>query len=212
MKSVRGAAAVLGLVLLALVASAASAGGRTSSAIVFSHGTAPNRYDVWTVGASGRQPRRVTRSCMWDWWPDWSPNRTRVAFARACPNGNFDLYVVRVSGRGLRRVTRGPALDQWPTWSPDGSRLAFVRGNDAGAELYVVGADGKGLRRLTRNHVEDATPSWSPDGRLIVFASKRARTGPFSLLVIPAAGGVASRVGGVRRLTTSVYEDVDPDW
>ncbi|HET7555673.1 MAG TPA: hypothetical protein VFJ75_08475 [Gaiellaceae bacterium] len=62
-------------------------------------------------------------------------------------------------------------------------------------ELYVVGADGKGLRRLTRNHVEDATPAWSPDGRLIAFTSNRARTGPFSLMVIPAEGGVASRVG-----------------
>jgi TolB protein len=124
-------------------------------------------------------------------------DRTRVVFARACRDGNFDLYVVRASGTGLRRLTRGPALDQWPSWSPDGARIAFIRGDWTGAELYVVRSDGTGLRRLTKNRVEDFTPAWSPDGKRILFTS--IRSGRRGLMVtIPASGGVARSLGGLR--------------
>jgi TolB protein len=198
MKRVGVCALALGLVTAVCGAAASSpSGGADGRTIVFSRASGPDRYDIATVAATGGQLRRLTRSCMWDWWPDWSPDRTRIVFARACGNASFDLYVVGVSGQGLRRLTHGPALDQWPSWSPDGKRIAFIRGDGTGAELYVVGSRGTGLRRLTRNRFEDFSPAWSPNGKRILFtSSRRGRRGV--MLTIPAAGGVARSLGGLR--------------
>jgi Tol biopolymer transport system component len=197
MKRVAACALGVGLALLALCGAWASARGSSAAMIVFSRGSSPGRYDISVVSPTGGRPRPLTHSCGWDWWPDWSPDRTRVAFARACGNGSFDLYVVRASGTGLKRLTHGPALDQWPSWSPDGTRIAFIRGDLTGAELYVVGSDGHGLRRLTTNRVEDFAPAWSPDGTRILFTSNRpGRRG--ALMTIPAAGGVARPLDGLR--------------
>ena len=96
----------LGLGLaLGLCGASLSAAPRGADTIVFARGSSPGRYDVSVVSTTGRQLRRLTHSCGWDWWPDWSPDRTRVVFARACGDGNFDLYAVGASGRGLRRLT-----------------------------------------------------------------------------------------------------------
>ena len=159
-------ALALALGVLAAVsgsAGAASAGER----LAFGRGVAPNHYDIWVM--ENGVGHRVTRSCGWDWWPDWSPDGSRIAFARACGNTSFDLYTVKANGAGLRQLTRGAPVDQWPTWSPDGRLIAFTRGFGDRAEIYVVNAAGGGAHRLTRNSVNDDTPAWSPDGQTIAF-------------------------------------------
>ena len=152
------------------IAVAGAGGAPAGEQLAFSRGVSPERYDIWTM--RGGASRRVTRSCGWDWWPEWSPDGTRIAFARECRGAPFDIYTVSTNGTGLRRVTRGSSIDQWPTWSPDGKKIAFVRGFDTEAELYVVNATGGRARRLTRNRVYDGAPAWSPDGQTIAFSRK----------------------------------------
>ena len=156
--------------------------------LAFSRGVSPERYDIWTM--RGGVGHRVTRSCGWDWWPEWSPDGTRIAFARECLSSPFDIYTVKANGTGIRRLTRGSPTDQWPTWSPDGKRIVFVRGDDAQAELYVVNATGGPVRRLTRNHVYDSAPAWSPDGSMIAFNRK---VGGRNRLMLMRADGSAQR-------------------
>jgi TolB protein len=185
-------AAWLSVVALACVLGGAgvSAAGMPSGRIVFSRGLTLDRYEIWTVAASGGNLRRLTRGCGWDWFPSWAPGRGRVAFTRAC-NGTFSIYVVRADGSGLRRATPTNLQAEWPTWSPDGKRLAFAGGEGSRSEIYVVGADGLGLRQLTHNDVADSTPAWSPSGRTLLFSSKRGPDGGNRLMLMPPSGGAA---------------------
>jgi len=194
---------LLALALVAAVLGGASAGAdaapggpavTAAPAIAFSRGETSDRYSIWTVQQNGKGLRRITRSCMWDWWPAWSPQRNRLAFARTC-GGNFAIYVVYANGLGPRRVTPRGMNAEWPTWSPDGKRLAFIGGSDPRSELYVVGVGGNGLRRLTHDRVDDGTPAWSPDGSKILFSSARLAAGRHVLMVISPRGGRARSLG-----------------
>jgi Tol biopolymer transport system component len=96
----------------------------------------------------------------------------------------------------LLTVTSLPGAEQDPSLSPDGNFVAFGWENpDASrnSDIWIKAVEGDELRRLTDTPDEHETsPAWSPDGRLIAFT--RAATGPPSVWVIPALGGMEQRV------------------
>lgn len=108
-------------------------------------------------------------------------------FSDAVWSAKGELAVVRANRiwvgappDALRPIATGSA----PSWSPSGSRIAFQRHG----WVWVIGARGGAASRLARG----SAPAWSPDGRLIAFVGPR-----HALLVIPASGGRARRVGDV---------------
>ena len=142
------------------------------------YGEGLKSVDVWTVGADGRDPRRVTRDGSAS-SPAWSPTGELLAFARG-----DGVFVVRPDGSGRRRVARR-ADSTAPAWSPDGRRIAFT----VPGELWVVGADGRGTRLLARGASSETGAVWSPDGRWLAYAGKSAeRSG---LFLVSSSGGRA---------------------
>jgi Tol biopolymer transport system component len=154
----------------------------------------------------------------------WSPDGGTVAFSRLAnaqmPLEQATLYLAGADGSNVRQLGAVPLHGVSPRWSPDGKRLAFVSFDDANdppcpagscppsGELYVVGADGTGLTRLTRSKADDEHPSWSPDGARLAFASGfnvRSQGHAPWLMVIPASGGRATRVGRFSGV-------LDPSW
>ncbi|MFL5798991.1 MAG: hypothetical protein ACJ77A_13805 [Actinomycetota bacterium] len=102
-----------------------------------------------------------------DQQPAWSPDSTRIAFARQAGTGHPHIYVMSASGKGILQLTGAKADDVDPGWSPDGSRIAFVRGVGATRlRIVVMRADGTGQRRIAMGH----GPAWSPDGRWLAFS------------------------------------------
>ena len=63
--------------------------------------------ELWVMTADGGAQRILAEGDI----GVWSPDGTRVAFAR-----NGDLFSVAVAGGDERRLTRGPAFDYWPAW------------------------------------------------------------------------------------------------
>lgn len=75
--------------------------------------------------------------------PDWSPDGSRLVFARSSEDGAQGIYVARRNGGGLRRLTRGH--DGEPAWSPDGDTIVFehARGPFAlASSIRAIDADG----------------------------------------------------------------------
>ncbi|MCX6363438.1 MAG: hypothetical protein NTW58_04580 [Actinobacteria bacterium] len=113
----------------------------------------------------------------------WSPDGTRIAFARSWSTGRTAIFVMNgggimsADGAGLRRVTRPAAgtraaaqADRSPVWAPDG-RILFLRSGD----VFAVDPDGSGLTTMT-DVGSIAEFALSPDGRRIAISDgKRDR-------------------------------------
>jgi Tol biopolymer transport system component len=114
--------------------------GESAGRIAFARNRS-RRDDIYTVRPDGTGLRRVVRDGT---EPSWSPDGSRLAFAR-----RGRIWVVGADGRGARRIARRPANQ--PVWSPDGRRIAFISvfTNPEVWRIYTIGIDGRGLRLVT---------------------------------------------------------------
>ncbi|MCC7124486.1 MAG: PD40 domain-containing protein, partial [Acidobacteria bacterium] len=143
---------------------------------------------IWTMTPEGRQARALSNadSGAVERDPAFSPDGTRLAFARATSTG-FDIVVAPVRS-GVATVVAAMAGDErWPSWTPDG-RLVFAhrdapaagRGADAGVQwdlfiaLPVAGSDTwQTPVPLTTTADSETYPRVSPDGSRVAFVSER---------------------------------------
>jgi tricorn protease-like protein len=135
--------------------------------------------------------------------PAWSPDGSRIAFARYS-EGDQDIYVMNANGTGVVRLTDYRGSDYSPAWAPDGARIAFVSEREGNAEIYAMNVDGSNVVRLTRDApregVRDADPTWSPDGSRIAFSRHDW------IYVMNSDGS------GLTRLTSDNENDRQPSW
>jgi TolB protein len=173
--------------------------------------------ELYLMNADGGDQRRLTRNLTDDFDPTWSPDGTRLAFARSVPGG-WDLFVMNADGSGQRPLVVTPAAEVGPAWSPDGGRIAFARftrgeANEAHGTLVVLDV-ATGAETIVAAGPGYATdPEWSPDGRRLVFASTRDDFGDSCFHDCLANGEiyVANADGsGATRVTRNLAQDVEP--
>lgn len=101
--------------------------------------------------------------------PVWSPDGTRVAFARGT-GGQADIFLSRLDGTGLTNITNTPGVDETkPAFSPDGTRLAFESGthgsdgtSNGDEHIETIGVDGSGRTDLTgADPGTESHPTWA---------------------------------------------------
>lgn len=123
--------------------------------------------------------RNLSQSGAIDWFPAWSPDARRIAFAsdRA---GSQDIFTADDVSGALTRLTDHPADDWFPVWTADGSRLIFVSDREqpfSGGQigLHVIDIEvleGEVIPPAPRLDPEDglaADFNWTADGEAVVY-------------------------------------------
>jgi TolB protein len=165
-----------------------------------------NREEICSLDLASRRERRLTKSFWKSILPHVSPDGSSIAFARN--ELGWDVYRMKADGSDVRSITSKGGNCR-PDWSFDGRRIAWVSDvADGKGDVWTMDPDGRNQSRVTAGDDSyDYDPSWSPDGRWIVYqTTKGSKKGPWSLALIPAAGGMP------RLLTPAGTDDRFPDW
>ena len=140
------------------------------SQIAFTHLGFDN-FEIYVMDADGGNRENLSNHPLHDEDPDWSPDRTKIAFVSNRNGGEYQIYVMDADGTNQMRLTDGPRDKRQPDWSPDGGKIAFtVRAGLGVSRIEVMDADGEN-RVVLEN--DASAPSWSPDGGKIAFVSWR---------------------------------------
>ena len=140
-------------------------------------------FEIETSAPDGTDRRRLTINKDHDISPVWSPDGSRIAFAKFAGNDRLfiGIYTMAADGSDRRMVVAANRVEDYgtiemgdrlhkagPVWSPDGDTLAYVIDEIERIErdssgswlvirdvLYSVSADGSGLTRLFTTEGDD---------------------------------------------------------
>jgi hypothetical protein len=118
--------------------------------------------------------------------PTWSPDRTKIAYARGPTGGPFELFVqdltqpLSATNPKSLLVAAGGTVDR-PAWSPDGTHIAFEKdsGVPANRDIFIASAaNGSGQVDITNTAgVIEGKPAWDPSGSTIYYEKGNAQAG-----------------------------------
>ncbi len=174
------------------------------------------QHEIYLIPLRGRgTPRRITSGPESKVSPRFSPDGTRLAFARDYSGGeDFDLFVhdVRTGAtHNLTPDTPGELINPYFTWSPDGQQIAFVSNRAGTFATYILNADGAGApRRVTHHGYTDYAAEWSPDGKYLAV-NTHAKGQEIWTFIVPVASGEPKIVSGPDRPVDAVGPRWSPD-
>jgi Tol biopolymer transport system component len=194
--------------LILLQSNRFTGGGVRTGIIVMDISTTPASFSpVTTPGA--------TES---DTDPTWSPDGTKIAFARSGTPGNVnaEIYVLDRVSSVVTQFTSDVATDKNPSWSPDGTRIAFASNRLIGSgdfDIYTTSASVANtsiIGPLTSNPGPDESPRWSSDSTRLIYSGK-GLTAPSLKWAIHSISSTSGSSAGVTDHTDGIaYNEQGP--
>jgi Bacterial Ig domain/WD40-like Beta Propeller Repeat len=154
--------------------------------------------------------------------PTWSPDRTKIAFARGVSASNtYDIFVQDLtqplSATNPKNLTLSPTVNEdRPAWSPDGTHIAFEKG-DAGAppanrDIFVGSAvNGSGQVPVsdTAAGTIEGAPAWDPTGSTIFYEKGNAQNPALNTNIVKRSISYPNGVPTVGGETLAVADDAN---
>src|SRR4029453_7521497 len=130
------------------------------------------QWDIYVSLVSGGNLIQVTKDPNVEIGPRWSPDGTRLLFARLNETALTDVWVVPAFGGTARRLVLNAAT---PTWSADGRSIAYrSRLDEALWMAEVSGANPRRVTQLEASALRHSQPAFSHDGRSLAFVRQVA--------------------------------------
>jgi Tol biopolymer transport system component len=155
--------------------------------------------ELWIVGATGHEPRRIFEGDAIQ--PSWSPHKRRIAFARrGGTRRNTDIWTIPPGGGEPVALMNDAPLDWNPIWAPDGKHLYFVSDRSGTMNLWRMAIDEESGK--ARGEPEPivtpapffAHPTISADGAHLAYSSVLRTTNIQRLALDPSAAPVGDPV------------------
>jgi len=156
-------------------------------------------FTIQSNGGGGELPLLTSPSTDAD--PAYSPDGTKVAFARDDGATGFDIWTVTLSSGVLHQVTNVSGNERNPTWSPSGLTLVYSAGVVPG--LWASASSGPVNPTPSDLHAPGTQPAYSPDGTKIAFINASG-----NLAVMPASISATPTI----TVLDNTAGNAQPDW
>jgi Tol biopolymer transport system component len=152
--------------------------------------------------------------------PTWSPDRTKIAYARGASTANpsrYDIFVQDLTkpvgaGNPVNITQSAGSNEDRPAWAPNGTYIAFERGNGvtgAGAERDIVVSltNGGGQTDISQSAGVEGKPAWDPTSSTIYYEKGDAQTTSDNTNIVRRSISFPGSVPTVGPETLAVVDD-----
>jgi Tol biopolymer transport system component len=185
---------------------------------------APTVHGIFIANVDGTNAHRLTTAIAtkhsFDTESQWSPDGTKIAFARVKNERQAAIFTVGIDGSGLTQLTPYKLDATSPDWSPNGKTILYNTYRDSpggkASNIYAISPSGRHPTALTHDRAgkdffaASFRPSWAPNGKRIVFAHVhfKGKSGTAGLYKMRPDGTHRKRVTHMppKRFATN------PDW
>ncbi len=129
--------------------------------------------DIWIYDLNRKLRTRFTFDPTMDWFPAWTPDGKRIAFASE-RSGELDIWIKDVGGSSPEEpLLQSPGHNLGPeSWTPDGGWMVYLRvENGVNPDIWAVPVTGGEPIPVVASSFRESAPDLSPDGRWLAFVS-----------------------------------------